>query len=323
VQATVLVQDYPAAGLDESKIYYQTDAFAFANAARLAGIPAAICATLPENMDAQTRQSLIEQGVAPMQGLHETLNAIASAVWWSERRAELARHPFDALSVLRGEGFSVAMNEAEGKAVLRAAGFQVPMGSLASSETAPSVAAKIGYPLVLKMMGPKLLHKTEAGAVALNLKSEVALKEAITNMRASVQAYNPLAATDVFLIENMANSPLAELVVGLRQDPQFGWVLTLGSGGILVELIGDTKRLLLPTRIEAIEQSLRGLKVTQLLTGFRGAKSADLTSLAQTLLDLCNWVMTQDNELKEVEINPLFVYESTSLAVDALIQKLA
>jgi acetate---CoA ligase (ADP-forming) len=322
VQAAVLVQDYPAAGLDESKVFYQNDAMAFANAARCAGVPAAICATLPENLDVQTRRDLIEQGVAPMQGLHETLNAIKAAAWWSERRTELSRCPYQALSASANKRQCITMNEAEGKTLLREAGFRAPIGSLASSETAASVAAKIGYPVVLKMMGPKLLHKTEVGAVALNIKSHDALKQAIITMRASVQAYAPLAATDLFLVENMANPPLAELVVGLRQDPQFGWALTLGSGGILVELIGDMKTLLLPTHIEAIEKALRGLKVAQLLTGFRGAKCADLTCLAQTLLDLCNWMMTQDKELQEIEINPLFIYENTSLAVDALIQKL-
>ena len=88
-----------------------------------------------------------------------------------------------------------------------------------------------------------------------------------------------------------------------------------------MELIGDAKTLLLPTNIEEIEQALKGLKVAQLLNGFRGANCADFTCLAQTLLDLCNWVLKEDNELQEIEVNPLFVYENTSLVVDALIQK--
>ena len=321
VHAAVLIQDYPAAGLDESKIYYQNDAVAFGNAARSVGIPAAICATLPENLDVQTRRTLIDQGVAPMQGLHETLNAIKAAVWWCERRTCLSNHPYEALLATGNQGACVTMNEAEGKTLLREAGFRTPIGALASSKVATSIADKIGYPVVLKMMGPKLLHKTDAGAVALNIKSQETLKQAITSMQASVQAYDPVAKTDLFLIEKMANPPLAELVVGLRQTPQFGWVLTLGSGGILVELIGDAKTLLLPTNFEEIEQALKGLKVAQLLNGFRGANCADFTCLAQTLLDLCNWVLKEDNELQEIEVNPLFVYENTSLVVDALIQK--
>ena len=321
IHSAVLVQDYPATGLDESKIYYLNDALAFGNATRSFGIPAAICSTLPENLDFQTRRDLIEQGIAPMQGLHETLNAVKAAAWWFGRRSDLSLHPNDKMSVHDNQRPCFAINEAEGKVLLRDAGFQVPTGNLASSKTASSVAAKIGYPVVLKMMGSKLLHKTDAGAVTLNIKSQEALKEAINSMRDSVKAYDPVAETDVFLIEKMANPPLAELVVGLRQDPQFGWVLTLGSGGILVELIGDAKTLLLPTSIEAIEQALKDLKVAQLLNGFRGANCADLTCLAQTLLHLCNWVLIQDNELQEVELNPLFVYENSSLAVDAFIQK--
>ncbi len=323
VQAAVLIQDYPAAGLDESKIYYQNDAVAFGNAARSVGIPAAICATLPENLDFQTRNTLIKQGVAPMQGLHETLNAIKSAVWWNERRTYLNNHPYEALSATGDHRTSVTINEAEGKRLLREAGFRVPVGGLASSKVATSIADKIGYPVVLKMMGPKLLHKTDAGAVTLNIKSQEALEQAITSMQASVQAYDPVATTDLFLIEKMANPPLAELVVGLRQDPQFGWVLTIGSGGILVELIGDAKTLLVPTSVEAIEKALKGLKVAQLLNGFRGANCTDFSCLAQTILDLSTWVLKKETQLQEVEVNPLFIYETTSLAVDALIQKLA
>ena len=313
IHAAILVQDYPAAGLDESKIYYQNDAIAFSNATRSFGIPAAICSTLPENLDLQTRRGLIEKGIAPMQGLHEALNAIKAATWWFEIRSDLKLHPNETLYTYNSQKPSCSISEAEGKALLRDAGFQVPAGNLASSRTARSVAAKIGYPVVLKMMGSQLLHKTDAGAVALNIKSQKALTEAINSMRDSVKAYDPVAETDLFLIETMANPPLAELVVGLRQDPQFGWVLTLGSGGILVELIGDAKTLLLPTNIKAIEKALTELKVTKLLNGFRGANCADLACLAQTLLELCNWVLNQDNGLQEVELNPLFVYENLNL----------
>ena len=321
IHSAILVQDYPAKGLDESKIYYQNDAIAFRNATRSFGIPAAICSTLPENLDLQTRRELIEQGIAPMQGLHEALNAIKAATWWFETRSDLKLHHNETLYTYNSQRPSCSISEAEGKALLRDAGFQVPAGNLASSRTATSVAAQIGYPVVLKMMGSQLLHKTDAGAVTLNIKSQDALKKAITSMQARVKAYDPVAETDLFLIEKMANPPLAEMVVGLRQDPQFGWALTLGSGGILVELIGDAKTLLLPTSIKAIEKALTELKVTKLLNGFRGANCADLACLAQTLLELCNWVLNQDNELQEVEINPLFVYENNSLAVDTFIRK--
>jgi len=320
VDAAILVQDYPAKGLDESKIYYQNDAAAFAKAARKAGVPAAICATLPENIDPETREFLIGEGVAPMQGIHETLNAMAQAIWWSERRADILAHPNRPLNAARDMLPVQQLDEAQGKSWLRDVGFPVPLGQIASGSAAAKISQDLGLPVVLKMMGPKLAHKTEAGAVALNLQTAGDVTAAVSNMQARVAAYDREAVTDTFLIETMADKPMAELVVGLRLDLQFGWALTIGSGGILVELVGDAKTLLLPSTVDDIEHAIKSLKVSKLLSGFRGEPSVDVKALSQMLWSLCNAVET-DKTLTEVEINPLFVYENSVLAVDALIQK--
>jgi succinyl-CoA synthetase beta subunit len=119
----------------------------------------------------------------------------------------------------------------------------------------------------------------------------------------------------------MAEKPVAELVVGLRLDPQFGWALTLGSGGILVELVGDAKTILLPAKPEDIELALNNLKVSKLLRGFRGSPKVSVCALSQHLFMLCEAVRKNASGIIEVEINPLFVYQDGVLAVDALIQK--
>ncbi len=321
VHAAVLVQDYPAAGLDESKVYYQNDATAFAKAAKKEGIPAAICATLPENLDAQTRDLLIANGVAPMQGIHEALNAISHAVWWAARRIRISAETSPALHVHKPGNAGVYLDEAAGKDWLRNIGFPVPDGQVANSANAASAAKALGFPVALKMMGPKLAHKTDAGAVSLGLDSAQAVELATPEMIAQVTAHDPTAASDRFLVEAMAPKPLAELVVGLRHDSQFGWALTLGSGGIFVELIGDTKTLLLPTTAQEIEAAICGLKISKLLDGYRGAAKANTAALATQVLNLCEAVQSQSNDLFEIEINPLFAYENKVLAVDALIQK--
>jgi acyl-CoA synthetase (NDP forming) len=321
VDAAVLVQDYPAPGLDESKVFYQNDAAAFANAARRAGIPAAICATLPENLDQQTRDFLIENGVAPMQGVHETLNAISHAVWWSNRRADILSENRLPLEVGSECSNTDHMDEAAGKNWLRQIGFPVPNGQLTGASTAAQSGGEIGFPVVLKMMNPKLIHKTEAGAVSLNIATPKALEDAIATMRAKVKAYDVAAVSDSFLVEKMAEKPVAELVVGLRLDPQFGWALTLGSGGILVELVGDAKTILLPAKPEDIELALNNLKVSKLLRGFRGSPKVSVCALSQHLFMLCEAVRKNASGIIEVEINPLFVYQDGVLAVDALIQK--
>ena len=117
----------------------------------------------------------------------------------------------------------------------------------------------------------------------------------------------------------MAPPPLAELVVGLQQDVQFGLTLTLGSGGILVELFGDSKTLLLPTDVSRIEAALKSLKVFSLLNGFRSQPKADMEAVSPKIASLCAYLQNAPEAFYEVEINPLFIYENDVLAVDALV----
>ena len=321
VQAAVLVQDYPAEGLDESKVFYQNDALAFAAAAKSLGIPAAICATIPENFDKASREFLIAQGVAPMQGIEETLNAVLSAAWWRARCDQLRKNPYESMAPPTPMAGAVQMNEAEGKALVHSFGVDIPKGAVTHTDGLTAVAEVIGYPVVLKMIGPGLEHKTEAGAVAVNLKSAAELKDSAKIMIRSVQQFDPKCLSDQFLIEAMADPPLAELVVAIRQDQQFGWVLAIGSGGVFVELIGDVKHLLLPTNAESIEAALRNLKIGKLLNGFRGAEPANFRSLSNQILSLCQQMQKSAPHITEIEINPLFVYNEHIMAVDVLGQK--
>ncbi len=321
--ATVLVQDYPAEGLDASKIYYQNDAAAFARAAAEQGIPAAVCATLPENLDKQTRRHLIAQGVAPMQGIHETLNAMHAAALWSTRRAQIKAARPAALLAGVTTSWTEILTEDVGKAWLAAQGIPVPEGRTVSAQNSADAAKAVGYPVALKMMSPQLVHKTEAGAVALGIEDATALSLAIARMTTSVTAHDANAVTDSFLIEAMSPPPLAEMIVTLRIDPQFGAALVLGSGGILTELVGDAVTILLPATPADIATALAGLRVARLLTGFRGRQPADVDKLASALHRLCTAFMQELETLAEIEINPMFVYADHIVAVDALIQKAA
>ncbi len=318
-EATVLVQDYPAEGLDASKIYYQNDAGAFAQAAKEQGIPAAICATLPENLDRDTRRHLVSLGVAPMQGIHETLNAMRDAAIWSERRARIiAGQP---AALLPGISFDAPemLTENVGKSWLSARGMNVPDGQCVSAQDAAEVADAIGYPVVLKMMSPQLAHKTEAGAVALGIKNAEGLEAALSDMKQSVSAHDTKAVTDSFLVEAMSPAPLAELIVTLRSDPQFGSALVLGSGGILTELVGDAVTLLLPVTPAEIADALGSLRAARLLQGFRGRASVDFEKVATQLHQLCEAFIQEREAIAEIEINPMFVYADHIVAVDTLI----
>ena len=319
--SAVLVQDYPAAGLDESKHYYRADAGAFIAAAKARGIPAAICATLSENIDAETRNWLVAQGVAPMQGLTETLDAMRAASLWAERRAQIMGERPAPLLALPDLGSLHTIEEADGKALLSSLGLPIPAGEVVAGAQVAEAAGRIGYPVVLKMMGARLTHKSEAGAVALGIANPAELTAALQKMRADVAAHDALAVTDRFLVEAMAPHPLAELLVNLRRDAQFGLVLTLGAGGVLVELLEDAATLLLPASAAQIETALNGLKIARILRGYRGAKGVDMRALAGFIAQLCLLFETHSASLAEIEINPLFVTANGPWVVDVLIQK--
>ncbi len=317
--ATVLVQDYPAEGLDDSRIYYQNDASAFAQAAKERGIPAAICSTLPENLDRSTRRQLISLGVAPMQGIHETLNAMRDAAIWSERRARImAARPAPLLAGVSIDAPKMLTEDA-GKSWLCGRSVSIPGGQCVSAKDAGKAACEIGYPVALKMMSPKLAHKTDAGAVALGIKDGQALSFALDQMIVNVSKHDAKVVTDRFLVEAMSPPPLAEMIVTLRSDPQFGSALVLGSGGILSELVGDAVTLLLPATPADIAAALRSLRLARLLDGFRGRPSADIDQISLALHQLCEAFVQERETIAEIEINPMFVYAGHIIAVDALI----
>ena len=316
----VLLQDYPAAGLDSSKSFYRADAIAFAEATTEKGLPAIICATLPENMDLETRQLLISKGVAPMQGIHETLNAIQDSANWKEARSYiLSEKPEHLLRAIPSSEKRV-LPESEGKDWLKRNSFNVPEGKIVSAQQLGKAANAVGYPVALKMISRRLAHKTEAGAVVLNLKDEDSLRLAASKMKSDVAAYDAKAVSDLFLVEAMSPNPLAELIINFRQDPQFGAALVLGSGGVLVELLADSATLLLPTRPVEIIRVLKSLRVGRLLEGFRGRPAADIEQVATEIYKLSVTYQKNMKTIAEIEINPLFVYQAEVSAIDVLIQ---
>lgn len=317
--AVILVQDYPAPGLDETKHFYLADAMALANAMQETGLPTAICSTIHENMDADTRDQLIARGVAPMMGIHEALNAITQAAGWAKARDRIsASPPGPLLQTPMPVGFEM-LHEAASKALLDGSGITLPKNALASGIDAPLAAARVGFPVALKMMSARLAHKTEAGAVRLGLESTETVAQAVKEMIEAVRNYDREAVSDLFLIERMAAPPVAEMIVGIRRDPQFGLAMTIGSGGVLVELLKDTATLLLPASAADIRRALERLKLSKLLDGFRGRPKVDMDALAARLAELGDFVLAQADSFAEIEVNPLFVHQNSMTAVDALI----
>ena len=198
------------------------------------------------------------------------------------------------------------IDEAGAKAVLRANGIACPAGITGDTpgELAHQ-AARLTPPLALKGMGT--LHKSEQGFVALGL----AHAELAQQAKAMTDAQR-------FLVEEMVTAPVAELLVGLRRDPQYGIHLTIASGGIMTELWRDSQSLILPASRTAIAAALGRLQFAALLNGFRGRPAADQQSAIDQILALCQ-LITNDHSIAAIEINPLIITTNSAIAADALL----
>ena len=274
--------------------------------------PAILVSSLPELMPPHIARRLLAAGIAPLQGIRECVLAIAAAAAIGRRRGQHARIQAVAAPVALQDGVAHMLDEPTAKAALAAYGLRVPASQVVpDADSAVRAAEQIGYPVVLKAVSAQLAHKTEQGAVKLNLRDAAAV-------RAAVAALQP--AFDCFLVEQMQGEVLAELIVGVSRDPQFGLSLTLGAGGILVELLADTVTLLLPASREDIAAALRGLRCFALLDGYRGKPRADIAAVVDAVLAIAAYAQAHAAALMELDVNPLLVTPAGALAVDALIR---
>jgi acyl-CoA synthetase (NDP forming) len=170
------------------------------------------------------------------------------------------------------------------------------------------------------MASRQLSHKTEAGAVRLGLASAAEVADAVAAITESVAACAPEALGGDFLVERMIEEPVAEVLIGIRRDSQFGQVMVLASGGTLVELVRDSRTLLLPTDRQSVSEALASLKVSKLLAGFRGRPAGDRTAAVDAILTLAAFAEANRETLEELEVNPLLVLENGAAAVDVLLR---
>ncbi|CAK9889488.1 MULTISPECIES: acetate--CoA ligase family protein [Pseudomonas] len=320
--AAMLVLDYPAEFTGERKECDLLLAL-YCAALKRHGKTGFVTSALPELLPAFARERLHSHGIAALQGVEDGLAAWGRIAAYQARRQALLDLGESALpplcpQALHGEG--ELLNEWQSKQALQAFGLPVPKGVLSTPEQALKDAQPLGYPLVLKALSAQLPHKTEAGAVALNLRDAQALGAALEQMRARIGAYAPGVPFDQVLLEPMASAPLAELIVGIKRENDFGLALVIGAGGILVELLKDSKSLLLPTTDGAIRNAVLGLRSAALLQGFRGREAADLEALVAAIRAVADYACENAAQLLELDVNPLMVGAQGTTAVDALIR---
>ncbi|OLS60203.1 acetate--CoA ligase family protein [Pseudomonas putida] len=318
--AAMLVLDYPAEFTGERK---ECDLLLelFSAALQRHGKRGFVTSALPELLPAHARERLHAQGIAALQGVEDGLAAWGRIVAWQQNRQQLLELGESALvplcpRALDGEG--QVLDEWHSKQALRAFGLPVPAGVLTTPERAAHQV--VAYPLVLKAVSAHLPHKTEAGAVALNLKDADAVASAVAAMRERIKAFAPHVAFDQVLLEPMAEAPLAELIVGIKRENDFALALVIGAGGVLVEVLKDSTSLLLPTTDGAIRQAVLGLRSAALLQGFRGRPAADLDALVAAIRAVADYACENAGRLLELDVNPLMVGAQGTTAVDALIR---
>lgn len=318
-----LVLDYPRGDRCRADDWTVTQR-AFDRAVGTAGVRGAIVATLPENLPEETAAELIGRGIAPLAGVREALTAIecaafTGAVWSTPVRPSLAP-----VNVVAAE--PVLLDEATAKTRLNAAGIPVPEGrTAASAEEAVAAAASLGGRVALKALG--ISHKTEHGAVKLDIGGANKVRAAAETLFGAIGKSDSGAGrkgepTARLLVERFEPDVVAELIVGLHRDPVLGLMLTVGSGGTLVELTADSETLLLPVTHAEVRAALGGLRCAPVLEGYRGSPPADVDAAVDAVLAIAQYGADNFDRLEELDINPLGIRPCGhgAVALDALIR---
>ncbi|NML76164.1 acetate--CoA ligase family protein [Rhizobium sp. S-51] len=290
---------------------WMTTVHAIIDARNATGANAGVVASMGENMPEEIAIALVNAGVVPFCGIDEALAAveIANGIHETWSRPAPARR-LDA--TIAGTDL-VTLFEDRAKPELARFGVTVPEGVVAADPAeAVKAADRLGYPVVLKGLG--IAHKTEAGAVRLNLQNA-------TDVSAAATAMAPISSR--FLVEKMVmTKPVAEVIVGVMRDPVAGLVLTIGAGGILVELLDDGAVLPLPVTTDEIRSAIASLKVSKLMAGYRGAPPGDVEALIDMVAAVSQYVAANASKVEELDLNPVMVFPEGSgvIAVDALIR---
>ena len=218
---------------------------------------------------------------------------------------------------VRDEGRNFLL-EPEAKAVC--VEYDIPVTAFRVAKTeeeALKFADDIGYPVVLKIISPDILHKSDVGGVIINLRNTDEVKDAYRKILASVKKHKADAEIMGIFVQEMAPKS-TEVIIGATKDPQFGPALMFGLGGVFVEILEDVTFRIAPITEQDAKEMITEVKAYPLLTGYRGQPPADIDTLISILLNTSKLVM-DNQEIKELDLNPIMVYEKGAKTVDARI----
>ncbi len=255
---------------------------------------------MAQNSSDISRRYQSETGVPFIQGLPETVRALQSLVRYSRalRRGVAA--------VAAPNGRAENLEGAALDAMLTEHGLPVPKGIVAATPgDAGVMAARIGFPVAVKIVSPQASHKTEIGGVALGLMDAASVCAAAEAMAARLASHDPRARVDGFLVQEMVDG--LEVILGVREDPQFGPFMLIGLGGIQVEVMRDVAIRLLPIDEEAARDMIASLRGVPLFGQFRGRQPRDIDAVVRAMVGLSNIFIAHRTWLSDLEINPLIV----------------
>ena len=211
------------------------------------------------------------------------------------------------------------MTERASKQALAAYGIRVTRETLAPDlQSALAAAGAIGYPVALKIESPDIAHKTEAGVVSLGITDAEALRRAYDEIHAAAGRVSPAPRVAGVLVSEMIGAGL-EMMVGARRDPQFGPLVTVGVGGVLVELLADVQVGLAPVTPMEARDMIDRLKARKLLDGYRGAAPVDIEALVDIVVRLSELAADHADRIDEIDVNPVIMGAHGAIAVDALL----
>ena len=197
--------------------------------------------------------------------------------------------------------------EDEGREVLRAYGLPLPRSVLAIGEDqAADAAARMGYPVVMKISSPQIIHKSDAGGVMVGLEDESQVRSAFSTIMSNAKRYDPNAELRGVLVAEMVSGG-KEMIIGSKLEPGFGPVIMLGLGGIYVEVLGDVTFRIAPVGAAEAESMPGSLRTSKILGGVRGEKPSDVVKLAECIQRLSQLVTDFDDEIAELDMNPVLV----------------
>jgi acyl-CoA synthetase (NDP forming) len=213
---------------------------------------------------------------------------------------------------------SVMLSEVEAKKLLEQTGIPVNDTRLAKTKTeAVSLSREIGFPVVLKIVSPDVVHKSNMGGVKTGLANTAQVRKAYTEIISSVKEKAPGARIEGISVQKMAK-PGIEIIIGMTEDAQFGPVIMFGLGGIWVEAIKDVAFRIVPVSTWDADEMVREIKGFAVLQGYRGQEAVDISFLVKLITRISEFI-EKNPQVKELDINPLIAYSDGAVAVDARI----